>query len=515
MNRKVNYLEALLAFGSEDSSRMPLAMSIGSGNQLRDRLKKKINKENKRLNMAEKVTLIAGLVVLSALTGLPKTTHQAVKSLISVISRKKDTTAKPKQEMLKQAFKSKQASSAETAGNIEDTTKKADTSVRFTGISFKESDADPANCEINAKDSKGNEYHMIVADGKIIAMEINDVKVNDNELGNYQYMVGDIKRTIAEKRRMLQERMAEFKSKPPFAKFKLRQGNDTLPLKLYNERLKFFNEDKAGLWKKPGQKYLKSEVLLKKMQSDSASYAAEQQRASNVIADLVADKVVAKVSDVKWFGLSNTELIVNGKKQPDEMQQRYKAKYGINEDNGLYYGQVEMTGRGVFVDATTPGGRVISPKVQLFRDMKTGFKGEQPKYPDQQLNIQQFKQKQLFSSDQKWKMQQHDMLAFKPPFSESRIPLQDIVADIADDLVKNNIVKDKDDLRSFNLTNSTLMVNGKAQSGEAHQKLKDKYLKEGQYPFDQQATENPNFGLHYNTKTGSMGIGISNDPGEQ
>src|SRR3569833_69620 len=78
MNRKANYLEALLAFGSEDSSRMPLAMSIGSGNQLRDRLKRMIDKENKRLNMAEKVTLIAGLVVLSAFTGLPKTTHQAV-----------------------------------------------------------------------------------------------------------------------------------------------------------------------------------------------------------------------------------------------------------------------------------------------------------------------------------------------------------------------------------------------------------------------------------------------------
>src|SRR6201996_9067689 len=64
MNRKANYLEALLAFGNEDNSRMPLAMSIGSGNELRDRLKRMIDKENKRLNMAEKVVLVAGLVVL-------------------------------------------------------------------------------------------------------------------------------------------------------------------------------------------------------------------------------------------------------------------------------------------------------------------------------------------------------------------------------------------------------------------------------------------------------------------
>src|SRR6202012_662368 len=87
-NRKANYLEALLAFGNEDNSRMPLAMSIGSGNELRDRLKRMIDKENKRLNIAEKVVLVAGLVVLSAFTTMPKTTIRAAKNLVKVMSKK-------------------------------------------------------------------------------------------------------------------------------------------------------------------------------------------------------------------------------------------------------------------------------------------------------------------------------------------------------------------------------------------------------------------------------------------
>ncbi|MBS1504791.1 MAG: hypothetical protein JST32_22210, partial [Bacteroidetes bacterium] len=163
---------------------------------------------------------------------------------------------------------------------------------------------------------------------------------------------------------------------------------------------------------------------------------------------------------------------------------------------------VEMTGKGVFIDVNPPGGarsrmKFAQPDIQ-----------NKLEWDNKLFQTQQFKQQQFSVQDQQFKMRRGDMLDGKPRFLGPRISLQDIVADVADDLVKENIVKDRDDLQSFDLTNSTLVVNGKKQSGDAHQKLKNKYLKEGQYPLDKQATENPNFGLHYNPRTGSMGLGI-------
>src|SRR5476649_2895155 len=104
-------------------------------------------------------------------------------------------------------------------------------------------------------------------------------------------------------------------------------------------RSKFFNRD------------IKLNAMRERWRNDSINYAGQKDRALNVIADLVQDKAVADPASVKWFGLSNTEFLVNGQKQPGEMQQRYKAKYGIYQDYGLYYGPVQMHGIGVFIDA--------------------------------------------------------------------------------------------------------------------------------------------------------------------
>ncbi len=94
MNRKANYLEALLSFGYGEFKQAGLAMSIGSGNQLRDRLKRMINEENKRLSVAEKSVLAVGLVVLSAFTTISKD-NPIVKHLTVKFTNKKPATGLP------------------------------------------------------------------------------------------------------------------------------------------------------------------------------------------------------------------------------------------------------------------------------------------------------------------------------------------------------------------------------------------------------------------------------------
>src|SRR6202012_2212485 len=104
----------------------------------------------------------------------------------------------------------------------------------------------------------------------------------------------------------------------------------------------------------------------------------------------------------QWFGLSDLEFIVNGQKQPDELQQKYKIKYGISPGNGLYYGPVQMHGTGVFIDAdpTRPPlpPRPRKPKEQ--HEPRSGY--TQPKYVDTNAwKLRQLiKQQQAFAGDE-------------------------------------------------------------------------------------------------------------------
>jgi len=663
MNRKANYLEALLSFGYENNSRTALAMSIGSGNQLRDRLKRMINQENKRLNMAEKIVLAAGLILLVAFTTLPKTA-QAVRYLSHLMTKKPVAGAiskplnpppPPLPNPPLPPFKKMQQL-------------RNDTTVRFTSVLFKHSDADWANNDISAKDDKGNVYHFIVADGKITSMELNGVKVDESKLPDYEYTLQLIISELMEKRRVRDADIAGFKANQPNVKFKaggrrfdgkhrdidsmesadMKVTNDIIAkfkaggrrfddkhrdidsmesadMKVmndiianmvahnvvskaadvkwfaltYNEfivngqkqpdelqqryKAKYGVHEGRGLYYGPvpmkgkgvfidpqgmskalhlndsiqtarfkarlgtddERRALKLQMMGQRLHDDSIGYVAQRQRALNVIADLVTDKVVSDATSVKWFGLSNTEFIVNGQKQSDEMQQRYKAKYGIYEGNGLYYGPVQMHGKGIFIDATAANERMQrlprQPKAPRGPDYKGSIK---PKYTDsvewknQQLIRQQklfateqndkyqqlIKQQQLFAADQNEKRQQlikeqQHLIAkqylqtqqewLKQQRAKFNIEVQPAITGVIADLVSANVISDKSDLIKFNLTNTELMVNGKKQPDELHEKLKAKYLEQQKLKFG--IADDPNFGLHYNVN-GDMGIGITMGP---
>ena len=504
MNRKANYLEALLAFGYEDVSRTNLAMSIGSGNQLRDRLKRMVNQENKMLNVAEKAVLAIGLVLLSAFTTLPKA-NETVRSLVHAITKKEIKAALAKYIPNKPALKNKPVVHHLPKLVRDTTTNKPDTTIHFMSVLFDKNDEDIANCKMNAKDTKGNIYHMVVVNDKLTSLEINDKKVSDDQLQSYDYLVRSIGLEIAEKRRVMKDDYVKMKANSPQAKFKYL---DTDQRKLAQMDMMKRNHElvqKLRLYE-PAPRMMKNETMRKRMQDDSSSYLLDLQRAQNVITDLVSEKVVSKPADVKWFGLSETELIVNGQKQPDALQQKLKIKYGIRQDYGLYYGPVQMTGTGVFIDV-----EARESNIQKFNLQRLKSQQDQMIRKEQMLRPKQFR-----PADKEYVMQQRlkmlkdgDRIAYN-----SSLRLQPVISDVIADLVSENIVKDKSDLSSFKLTNTFLLVNGVKQSDEMHEKLKTKYLAHPRYLMDGPSIINdPHYGLHYD-KSGSMGIGISVDRGD-
>jgi hypothetical protein len=74
-----------------------------------------------------------------------------------------------------------------------------------------------------------------------------------------------------------------------------------------------------------------------------------KQQLRNLAADLVKDHIIDVKSDLSGMGLSDQEMIVNGKRQSSSVHERYKKKYLRQEGMGLYYGNVEL-GNGVFFE---------------------------------------------------------------------------------------------------------------------------------------------------------------------
>ncbi|HEY4325407.1 MAG TPA: M56 family metallopeptidase [Mucilaginibacter sp.] len=405
MNRKANYLEALLSFGYADYKQAGLAMSLGSGNQLRDRLKRMINQENKRLSIAEKSVLTIGLVLLTAFTTISKD-NPVVKQLTVKFRNKTGKVAvKTFPVSMGRLPEGQRINDSKPATQEKHTIIVTDTAIRFTSVLFKANNADLANSDMTAKDDKDNKYHFIVAGDKLTAMEMNGVKIAEDKLPGYEYMIRYIKREVAEKRRVRASDLLAFKANSPNAKYK---SDDLVLTQRILDSLKAARTDDRYV--KPRSTdmvtpvMMKREAMRKRAADDNTRYTVQLQRVNNVIADLVKEKVVGKASDVIWFGLSETEFIVNGQKQSDEMQQRYKTKYGIRENYGLYYGPVKMTGTGVFIDAIVANadrrGGVVRPGTKY--KGQTGTDSQDSALREVQQLI---KQQQLFAAKEDEKRQ--------------------------------------------------------------------------------------------------------------
>jgi bla regulator protein BlaR1 len=616
MNKKANYLEALLSFGFGEFQDTGLAMGIGSGNQLRDRLKRMINQENKRLSIAEKAVLGFGLVLLTVFTVIPKAGQAAVhfsndlaKKVASVIDKRSGT----KTVTVSLLYKTKTGATLFGHTGQEAQVQPSDTGMHFKSVLFNSTDVDFANSDFSAMDKKGNKYHFVLSHDKLVLMEMNGVRIADDKLESYTYLIDYIRQEMLEKRRVRVNDIAGLKSISPRAKFKkddsahylmykvdslkvaVRQSRDDGESgrsmadaqrrlnKLQNMRIhahadsvsyaqqlqKMRIQTKAdGInYKQQLQRmYIRAHtdsidyaVRLQNMRirahvdsighaqklqnmrirahTDSADYERVLQKMRNVITDLVNEKVVGKSSDVKWFGLSDTELVVNGIKEPDALQQRLKAKYGVSAGNGLYYGPVKMTGRGVFIDeeavahfkrADSLRKRSMEPRPMgesyEFRTMGDSLTVQRRLLQlkrmaamDAQSRMQSdrkfdtaWKKRWSPGQDSLMKLRKFEQFEVRHGYVPPRVKLQPIITNIIADLVSDNIVKDKNAVSSFNLTNGYLMVNGVKQSDKLHNKLKSKYLEGAQYEADRQIINDPKFGFHYQGP-GSMGIGITND----
>jgi beta-lactamase regulating signal transducer with metallopeptidase domain len=392
MNRKANYLEALLSFGYGEFKQANFAMSIGSGNQLRARLKRIINQENRRLGVIEKVVLVTGIIVLSAFAGLTKANKKYIGHLTNS-GIEKAASKSIANNFLKQGkalLVIKDSKMTDTPYN------QIDSLVHLSSSSYKKGDYSPVTMvDITAEDIHGKEYHLTLADNRLVAFEINGRKVKDSELGKYQPMVNIFKEREKAYGTVLVNKLkaGETATPAPAGSSPLQQlqqstppstalnhETDTLSLahvsmSSYRNVADNISTDKVTAEDNHGKNYyfiITNEKVTfmdidgeKIKDSDLPKYqymvtlVRENQRAHNpqlnknkpprpdkpqeptpptpppsldkmiadVTNDLVNEHIIKDKSSLSTVKLTYAELVVNGVKQPDEVQKKFAAKY--------------------------------------------------------------------------------------------------------------------------------------------------------------------------------------------
>lgn len=411
---KSNYLEALLAFHSQLPARSDLVLGLGGNqlvNRLKriiNHENKRLNKMEKIVLLAGLLIVSAFSYVpnpeqsLKAVASSKDNRHEVTQ----VVSREHTST---KHEVFneKENLSESPRNVGVTGNAFEEMS--VDTSWKFQSFRFFYTNEDLANRDMEVRDDKDNLYRVKIENGKVVSLKVNNAQIPEGELGQYEKLLAEIdksyyaaresKRASIERAHQYSQKdreIRELKSKDwdskggrdvrkddkehqkEFKKDNDGQKHFKFEKQKDKERRedKKFKKDKAFSKADFVQGYKSDEVVwakekgvdgkweyesskpspdvhraagVKKM-PEPADISADQERVRGVISELVEAKVISKPTDLEWFGLSEGELVVNGNKQPVELQQKLKEKFKIKADHGLYYGPVKMNGRGVFLD---------------------------------------------------------------------------------------------------------------------------------------------------------------------
>ncbi|MEZ0541366.1 M56 family metallopeptidase [Fibrella arboris] len=384
---KRHYVEALLAFQLNTHTDSALVMGLGS-HKLVNRLKRLVTEENKRLSLVEKIALLLGLLGFSAFSMLPPSPEEArlrrvasAKPAFFGVDQHTQTKNKAAAPVLRSPDKRLPPPVDTVPASPATPTQSAPVRRQFTSILFVTTNQEMANREMTVREATGIRYHLTIANNQLVALTINDTPVAASDLNQYQDLLRQIDQALLAKKQAKHDTLARsmamaeakrqqqrlWQKEAQLRKFDKRQPSDQ-PEKLYRKEVadqaskKEFQRDinqpepAYSTVKKKWKETAKADTAAnmrswktKRMPEPSdLAYDQQRQRVRGVIAALVQQGVVADPSAVDGFGLSDSELIVNGVRQSAELHQKLKAQYGVKPDYGLIYGS--GTGKGIVVE---------------------------------------------------------------------------------------------------------------------------------------------------------------------
>ncbi|MBO9611823.1 MAG: M56 family metallopeptidase [Dyadobacter sp.] len=347
VEQKTCYLEALMSFYGQQNRAAGLAIALSlRPNQLMNRLRRMVDQRNRRLSFVEFILMVVGFVVLSAFTFIPQMDKEIKKSTVYIkdaITRtlaprtvkfgQKADTARKFHRVIEQVVKAKKDSLP------------SDTLVSVKSIRFNRDNRDKANRDMTVVDGKDNRYHIVVAGGKITAVEVNGQAVVVSKVKNYETLVSQIDSVIDRKRLRLSVQYDNgyrgHQIKRMDAEPGERQVKTIGPIGTQVFKVAF---------KPSANKKNEIETQLPTPKIPPIDASADKARVLGVISALVEQKIVPGIAQVEWFALTDEQLVTNGKKQEASLHRKLKEKYNIGPDNGLFFGPTKVHGTGIVFD---------------------------------------------------------------------------------------------------------------------------------------------------------------------
>jgi hypothetical protein len=476
MDQKVNYLEALLSFGYGEFKKTGLAMGIGSGNQLRDRLKRIIERENKRLNITEKAALVAGLMALSAFTGLTKTTGHSSRRMVNKVAEK-------------------------VSRAVDTSHGKIGSLAQIISTSYRKGDDDSTLVvDMIAADNHGKEYHLTPADNKLVTMDINGEKVKNSDLPKYQYMIN-----------MFEKRQKAYST---VLTDKLKAGELDPGASTDRADTSFHLFDRKYEWSRsaPGITYYL-------FAEDAAGTKYRFTITKSKLVALTVSGAEIQTSDLRKF----VRLLKHVPPPPPPVPIQPASPTpppgasNIKEDTlSIAYASVYSNRRGggdttiiYKAKATDNHGKIYHFVAADYKLLSMSINGKKikdsdlPKYEYIVRLVRENREASIRASLETIRQQQNKPQQPIPPAPPPS--LDKMISDVTNDLINEHIIKDKSGLSTIKLTYAELIVNGVKQPDEIQKKFAAKY-----YPGNSKLSHNPNYGLWYNAKTHGVALGDFN-----
>ena len=499
MSHKGNYLEALLAFGYGEFNQTGFAMGLGSGNQLRERLKRMINRENKRLSVVEKIVLVSGIITLSTFAGLTKANKKVSRYLISTAIEK---AVHDKNKMTRVVSPVPMPANLGMVVPQADTRRKgADTSVHFVNIEYEPAQHDPNTHYVIAEDAAGTKYNFTITKDKLAALIINGVNVRDGDLQKYTPL------------------MKHIQPPPP----PQQPASPVPPPGVSSEKVDTLNLAHIHTYSWWGGR---DSGMVADSKADDIHGNKYQLRTSNN--KLISLSINGKQINVG--GLPKYQYIANQAHRPLKPQQpaprpvtsgdkadtislvRASVASFRNAHDGFSTDKVEAEdnhGKNYYFIITNDKVTLMDIDGEKIKD------NDLPKY---QYMVRLVREKERAATGTRnikmsndgalpiGDLPQNRLQLPKEPTPPTPPPSFDkMIADVTNDLINEHVIKDKSDLLTIKLTYSELIVNGVKQPDDIQKKFAAKY-----YPGNSKLAKNQNYGLWYNARTHGVALGDFN-----
>jgi bla regulator protein blaR1 len=379
--QKTNYLQALVSFQEFELYSKSGALALtGNKHYLLNRVRRMLTLENKKLNLMEKTVLILSLVGITAFGFITKGSKDnpapvpAAKSKVLSPATRAQKAFVPMITLKKPVLKLKKATvlslPKQNIDTVPKTTPQPKRELSFPNVSSNsKSDGKTTESQVEATDNEGGHYSIKRIDGQITSLAVNGTVIPKDKYDDYSDLIARIDE--AQKQRILKRKQdVELRKEDRMVKQKeLMEKRKLLALEYHkdlenknelrrlerNEKKaeilqiqKLNNQKKAEvlqnekLYNQKKLEVLQNQQLYNqkravKMQSEKLHRSGKiNEDISRIIGDLGNQNLVKDENQLS-FRLSDKELVVDGKKQPDEIHQQFKEKYIHNNGDSFIY----------------------------------------------------------------------------------------------------------------------------------------------------------------------------------